>query len=145
VISAIGPSQKAPPQILVDAARALCDALPRAGVRRLIVIGGAGSLEVAPGTQLVDTPEFPAGWKAVALAHRDALAIYRGSDLDWTYVSPAALIQPGARLGRYRTGGDQLLVDPQGVSAISIPDFALAVADELERHAHPRRRVTFAY
>src|SRR5207247_648799 len=85
------------PQMLGDAARALIAGMPRASVRRLLVVGGAGRLEVRPGVQLVDTPEFPAAWRPVALAHRDALALYHAAPpgLDWTYFSPAAVIEPG--------------------------------------------------
>src|SRR2546425_36209 len=103
VISAVGPAHTADarPQMLVDAARALTAGLPRAGVRRLLVVGGAGGLEGPPRGQLVDTPEFPTAWRPVALAHRDALAVYRAAPpgLDWTYLSPAALIEPGKRIG----------------------------------------------
>jgi hypothetical protein len=146
VISSVSPGS-GQPRILSDAARSLVEGLKRAAVRRLIVVGGAGSLEVAPGVQLVDTPEFPAAWRGVALAHRDALDVLRAAgttDLDWTYFSPAALIQPGTRTGRYRTGGDQLLTDPAGNSFISTEDFAVAVLDELERPAHVGHRLTVA-
>ena len=149
VISAVGPAHTADarPQMLVDAARALITGLPQAGVRRLFVVGGAGSLEVRPGLQLVDTPEFPAAWRPVALAHRDALALYRAAPpgLDWTYFSPAALIEPGKRTGTYRIGGEQLLTDRLGKSRISVEDFAVALLDELERPAHVRQRITIAY
>jgi putative NADH-flavin reductase len=144
VVSAYGPGRAAP-QSLVEAARSLVAGLGRAGVRRLVVVGGAGSLEVAPGVQLVDTPAFPAAWKPVALAHHEALALYRAADLDWTYVSPAALIAPGTRTGRYRTGTDQLLTDAEGESRISAEDFAVALLDEIERPRYLRRRMTAAY
>jgi uncharacterized protein len=151
VISAVGPGlgeDAAPPDLLPRAARALLDGLRLAGVKRLLVVGGAGSLEVAPGKQLVDQPEFPASWKPVALAHRDALDVYRGErggEVEWTYVSPAALIQPGARTGRYRTGGDRLLVDASGQSRISAEDYAVALLDELEKPKSVRKRITVAY
>ena len=117
-----------------------------AGVPRLLVVGGAGSLEVAPGVQLVDTPEFPEQWKGSALGARDTLDRLRGErTLDWTLLSPAALIQPGERTGRFRLGGDQLLVDDQGNSRISVQDYAVAMIDELERPAHSRQRFTVAY
>ena len=152
VISAVGPAHTGDvrPQMLVDAAQSLIAGLQRAGVRRLGVVGGAGSLEVAPGVQLVDTPGFPAAWRPVALAHRDALTVYRATPaaptgLDWTYFSPAALIEPWERTGTYRIGTDQLLTDAKGESRISAEDFAVAVLDELERGAHPRQRITVAY
>jgi len=143
VISAVGPGQGRP-EMLVDAARSLIQGVKQAGVRRLVVVGGAGSLEVVPGVQLVDAPDFPAAWRAPALAHRDALAVYRTSDLDWTYFSPAAIIEPGGRSGRYQTGADRLLVDAKGESRISAEDFAVALLDELERPKHIRERITVA-
>jgi uncharacterized protein len=148
VVSAVGPHRGAEDEeeSLVGAARGLIDGLRQAGVRRLVVVGGAGSLEAAPGTRLLDTPGFPPGWKPTALAHAAALDIYRGvEDLDWTCVSPAALIEPGERTGAFRIGGDQLLADEAGDSRISIPDFAIAVADVLERGEAIRRRITVAY
>ena len=147
VASAIGPTREAPPRILVDAARALVDGVKQAAGPRLIVVGGAGSLEVAPGVQLVDTLEFPPTWKPVALAHRDALAVYRVADqaVDWVCFSPAALIQPGERTGHYRVGGDQLLTDATGASRISVEDFAVALLDEIGHPAHHRKRITIAY
>jgi putative NADH-flavin reductase len=148
IVSAIGPRHDGTDDVdlLVRGARGLVDGARRAGVRRVVVVGGAGSLEVAPGVRVVDTPGFPAGWKAVALAHADALEVFREvDDLDWTYVSPAALIEPGERSGSYRRGGDQLLVDDAGTSRITYPDFAIAIADELEQGSAIRRRITVAH
>jgi putative NADH-flavin reductase len=146
VVSAVGPRQNAPPTILVDAARSLLDAMRKVRVRRLIICGGAGSLEVKPGLQLVDTPDFPEAWRPIANAHRAALAIYRRvNDLDWTYISPAAFISPGERSGIFRIGGDQLLVDGKGESRISMEDFAVAVLDEIENPRNIRKRITVAY
>lgn len=132
-------------QTLVVAAHALLDGLKQAGVQRLLVVGGAGSLEVAPGVQLLDAPGFPAEWRGIASAHRDALGVYREADLDWTYVSPPAMIQPGERRGQFRTGGDQLLSDENGNSHISTDDFAIAILDEVERPQSIRRRMTVGY
>ncbi len=148
VISSVGP--KLPggdPQIVVDAARSLIDGVARSGVKRLIAVGGAGSLEVAPGVRLVDTPEFPEAWKDIALAHSEALNVYKNTkaDIDWTNISPAAFIQPGEKTGKYRVGTDQLLVDENGESKISAEDYAVAVLDELERPRHPKQRITVAY
>lgn len=128
-------------------ARNLLVALPGAGVQRLLWVGGAGSLEVAPGVQLVNTPNFPAAYKDEALGQGRALEVFRAStsSLNWTFVSPAALLQPGQRTGHYRIGGDQLLHDAAGNSQISVADFAVAMIDELERNAHPRQRITAAY
>lgn len=134
-----------PGQSFSDAARALIDGLTRAGVRRLIVVGGAGGLEVAPGLQLVDSPDFPPAWRPGALALRDALDVYRASSLDWTYFSPAGMIAPGQRTGHYRTGKDQLVTDEKGESRISAEDYAVALLDELERPRFVRQRFTVAY
>ena len=121
-------------------------ATKRAGVRRLLVVGGAGSLEVAPGVQLVDTPQFPAIYKAEALAGREFLnALKPEKDLEWTYLSPSAFFSPGERTGKFRLGSDQLLVGPGGESKISMEDFAIAMTDELETPAHTRRRFTIGY
>jgi putative NADH-flavin reductase len=115
-------------------------------VRRLVIVGGSGSLEVAPGVRLLDTPEFNDEWKPEALQQADALAVCRSvEDLDWTYVSPGAWIHPGERTGRYRLGGDQLLVDEHGNSEISAEDYAVAIADLLEQGGHARERITAAW
>jgi putative NADH-flavin reductase len=147
VISAVGPRHGTDdPESLVRAAHGLIEGLRRSGVKRLLVVGGAGSLEVAPGVRLIDTPEFPADWKPSALATAAALDVYRGADdLAWTYVSPAALLGPGERRAVYRRGGDQLLVDDAGKSEISYADYALGLVDELENGTAIGRRITLAY
>jgi len=148
VVAAIGPKPGAPvPQDAFSGpAHGLIDGLREAGVRRLLVLGGAGSLEAAPGQRVVDGPDFPDAWKPNALGQAGALDIYRGvADLDWTYISPAAIIAPGERTGKFRVGGDQLLVDGSGESRISIPDYAVALVDELENGEAIRRRITVAY
>jgi uncharacterized protein len=143
-ISAYAPPHTDPGKIL-DATRALLAGLTQAGVRRLIVVGGAGSLEVAPGLQLVDTPEFPSGWLAIARAHRDVLPIVKQSDLDWTYFSPAAMIEPGVRTGKFRVGGTRLIANDRGESRISAEDYAMALVDELENPQNIRKQFTAAY
>jgi putative NADH-flavin reductase len=145
VISAVGPRKSESPKMIVDAARSLIEGLTAAGVRRLVVSGGAGSLEVAPGVQLVNTPEFPTAWKPVPLAHREALGILRASTLDWTYLSPANEIVPGKRTGHYRVGTDQLVVDTKGKSLVSMEDYAMAALDDVEKPRFVRRRFTVAY
>ena len=119
----------------------------QAGVQRLLAVGGAGSLEVAPGLQLVDTPEFPAEWKAGALAARDLLTHLRTETaLDWTFVSPPIALAPGERTGQYRVGGDQLLPGTGDAPAgISVADLAVAIVDEVQTPRHTRQRFTVAH
>jgi putative NADH-flavin reductase len=127
-------------------ANALIAAVGQAGVKRLLVVGGAGSLEVAPGESLLDTPDFPAAYKAEAEAGRIFLgALKKHSELDWTFLSPSAEFAPGARTGKFRLGGDRLLVDADGKSRISMEDFAIAMVDELEAPRHMRQRFTVGY
>ena len=119
------------------------------GVKRLLVVGGAGSLFVAPGVQLVDTPEFaghvPANVVPGAQAARDALAALRGNTaLEWTFLSPPALLAAGERSGKYRLGGEELLMDGDKPAGISVADLAVAIADEIERPRHVRARFTVA-
>jgi len=131
---------------LADAARSLIDGMRRSGRTRLVIVGGAGSLEVAPGIRLIDTPQFPEEYRAEASQGAEALAVYRAvADLDWTYLSPAAFIHPGERTGSYRQAGDQLLADDNGNSEISAEDYAIAVADLLEQGTHVRERVAVAW
>ena len=126
--------------------RRLIEAVKKAGVKRLLVVGGAGSLEVSPGVQLVDTPDFPTAYKAEALAGRDFLNVLRGEqELDWTFLSPSAEFVPGERTGKFRLGTDQLLVSANGGSKISMEDYAIALADELETPRHSRQRFTVGY
>ncbi|RYG36549.1 NAD(P)-dependent oxidoreductase [bacterium] len=121
--------------------------LAGAGVSRLLIVGGAGSLEVAPGQLLFHTPDFPEAWRAGALEHGKVLELIRakGESLDWTYFSPAALIEPGERTGRFRLGGDQLVTDAEGNSRISVEDYAVALVDELENPQHVQSRFTIGY
>ncbi|MGW2214838.1 NAD(P)-dependent oxidoreductase [Nonomuraea sp. NPDC001684] len=148
VVCAIAPPRDGtePEPPFLAANRALIDGLRAAGVSRVLVVGGAGSLKAGPGLDLVDTPGFPEIYKKEARAARAALGLYREvTDLDWTYVSPAAEIAPGERTGVYRIGRDDLLSDADGRSFITAEDYAVAIADELEEHAHPRTRITVAY
>ena len=126
--------------------RTLIGAVKTAGVKRYLVVGGAGSLEVAPGTRLVDTPQFPAEYKQEASKGADFLDILRGEkELDWTFLSPSALFMPGERTAKFRLGGDSLLVDASGKSHVSMEDYAIALVDEVEKPAHSRRRFTVGY
>lgn len=145
LVSAFGPSQDGDVQDYLRVAQALIDAVGRTPGQRLLIVGGAGSLEVAPGVALYDTPQFPAFLLPLAKAHGAGLELYRASDIDWTFCSPAIVIEPGQRTGAYRIGGDQVLFDAQGQSRISTEDYAVALLDEIERPQHIRRRFTVAY
>jgi len=132
-------------RVLLDAVQALIAGAKTAGVSRAIVVGGAGSLYVAPGVTVIDSGHLPEELKPIATAHRDALEILREADLDWTYLSPAAFIQPGERTGKFRLGKDDLVADAKGESRISAEDYAVALVDELEQPKHIRQRFTLAY
>ncbi|MBP7066076.1 NAD(P)-dependent oxidoreductase [Ferrovibrio sp.] len=124
----------------------LVQALRLAGVKRVLVVGGAGSLEVAPGVALVTTPGFPEAYKPEASAGLVFLnELRRIDDLEWTFFSPAAEINPGERTGTFRLGGDALLTDAEGHSRISMEDYAIAAVDELEAPKNIRKRFTIAY
>lgn len=147
VIASIGGRAAGNHDIVTAAAQRLLDELPTLGIRRLLWVGGAGSLEVAPGVTLLSLPQFPEAYKAEATAQGQALALFRSSNsaLNWTFVSPAAEIYPGERSGQYRIGGDSLLSDSEGKSRISVQDYALAMIDEAEKGAYPRQRIGVAY
>ena len=126
-------------------AATLIAAVRASGVKRYLVVGGAGSLEVAPGQRLVDQPDFPAVYKAEATKGAEFLDLLRGvTDLDWTFLSPSAMFVPGARTGTFRLGGDALLTNETG-SSISFEDYAIALVDEIEKPEHIRRRFTVGY
>ncbi len=126
----------------VDSTQALIEAFGRAGEQRLIVVGGAGSLEVAPGQFLKDAPDFPAAARPTAEAQAETLVMYRASSIVWTFFCPSRVIQPGRRTGKYRRGGDQLLTNDQGESYISAEDYAFALLDEIEQPRAVRQRFT---
>jgi putative NADH-flavin reductase len=148
VISAYNPGWTNP-NIAADtttAYHAIIEGVKKAAVKRLLVVGGAGSLESSPGVQLVDTMQLPPLIRAAILALRDVLYTLRQEkELDWTYLSPAVTIAPGERTGRFRVGKDQVLKDSNGDSKISTQDYALAMLDELEKPKHVRERFTVGY
>lgn len=127
--------------------RAIYDGVRASGVKRLLVVGGAGSLFVAPGVQLVDTPDFPAEWKSVAQAAREALRlIQQETALDWTFLSPAPFLDPGPRTAKFRLGRDEPLKQADGTLArVSVADLAVAALDEIEQPRHVRQRFTLGY
>lgn len=123
----------------------LLEAVRASGVKRYLVVGGAGSLEIAPGKRLVDQPDFPAQYKGEALKGAAFLDLLKTvDDLDWTFLSPSALFVPGERTGRFRLGKNQLLTTENG-SSISFEDYAIAMVDEIEKPQHLRQRFTVGY
>ena len=144
VISAYAPPENATQQ-LTDATKSLLSALEQTGVRRFLMVGGAGNLEVAPGVPIVDTPHFPQEWISHGLAHKEALSVLKQSDLDWTSLSPAALIQLGERTGKFRLSGSAFVPDQKGESHISAEDYAVALVDELEHPRHLRQVLGVVY
>ena len=138
VISAT-PFREVKPDSLIDAVR-------RSGVKRYLVVGGAGSLEVSPGLALVDSPGFPALYREESLAGKAFLeALRKVNDLDWTMLSPSAVFTAGKRTGVFRLGRDSLLTAADGTSSISFEDFAIALLNEVERPQHSRMRFTVGY
>src|SRR6185312_10416435 len=148
VISAFNPGWK-DPNLYDDQVRgtsSIIQAIKKAGLKRVLWVGGAGGLEVRPGVRVVDNPDFPAAVRPGSLATINALEqLTKEPDLDWSYLAPSANMTPGHRTGHFRLGGDQLLTDANGQSHISVQDFAVAMIDELERPAHIRRRFTVGY
>ncbi|MGH6760235.1 MAG: NAD(P)-dependent oxidoreductase [Phyllobacterium sp.] len=148
VVSAYNPGWNEPEirTIHVKANQSITDATRKAGIKRLIAVGGAGSLEIAPGIQLVDTPAFPAEYREGALGARQALNdLRKENELDWSFVSPAIILTPGERTGKYRLGADQPVFDAEGNSKISVEDLAVAIVDEVEKPRHVKQRFTAAY
>lgn len=153
VVSAFGPPSDDPRYLtdvsytdqIVEVTERLIAAARNAGAARLIVVGGAGSLEYVPGVTVLESGHWPAQYVPIATSHMKALAALRASDVNWTYFSPPMLIQPGERTGKFRLGGDRLIRDDQGDSKISFEDYAVAMVDEVENPAHERSRFTIAY
>ncbi|WMB72406.1 NAD(P)-dependent oxidoreductase [Shewanella oncorhynchi] len=147
VIAAVGGRAQQNHGLVASTVQHLLDVLPNANVSRLLWVGGAGSLEVAPGVTLVSSPDFPAAYKDEALAQGEALKVLRAAQtaINWTFVSPAAEIYPGESEGPYRLGGDSFFTDANGQSRISVTDYAKAMVDEAEKGAHPNQRISVAY
>mgnify|MGYP000897023601 FL=1 len=146
VIAAIGGRALGNHEIVANTAKQLLNSLAGTGTR-ILWVGGAGSLEVAPGVTLVSSPDFPAEYKAEAIAQGEALDVFRASAADtaWTFVSPAAVIYPGESEGPYRVGGDSFFTDANGESKISVTDYAKAMLDEAHSAAHLNQRISIAY
>jgi hypothetical protein len=148
LISAFNPGWKNP-NLYDDQVRgtaSIIAAVKKGGVPRVLWVGGAGGLETGSGARVVDDRGFPDWVRPGSLATIEALEqLRREPQLDWTFLSPAAEMQSGTRTGKFRLGGDRLVVDANGQSRISVEDFAVAMIDELERPTHSRQRFTLAY
>ncbi len=148
VVSAYNPGWSEPRiyEVFLQATQAIFSGVRQSGVKRFLMVGGAGSLYVAPGVQLVDTPPFPAEYKQGALAAREALRLIQAQiQLDWTFLSPPIALAPGVRTGQYRVGGDDLLPGVgEAPAGISVADLAVALTDELEQPRHHQKRFTVA-
>jgi len=123
----------------------LIETVRQSGVRRLLVVGGAGSLWLSPGVRELDGPNFPPHVKPEALKGALFLEKLRASTLDWTFLSPSRIFFPGSRTGQFRVGEDTLLFDAAGKSSISLEDYAIALVDEIETPRHARSRFTVGY
>lgn len=144
VISAYAPPADDTDQ-LIEVTKRQIEAVRKAGASRLIVVGGAGSLEVAPGVTMLASGRLPEQWVPIAKSHAEALQLLESSDINWTYFSPAAFFGPGERTGNYRLGGSSLIANAAGESRISMEDYAVALANELETPARERSRFTIGY
>jgi putative NADH-flavin reductase len=147
VISAYSPGRSGPDiyNEHIKGAKAIISGVKKSGIKRLLVVGGAASLEVAPGVQLIDTMS-PEQVTDGMLATRETLyMLKKEKELEWTFLSPPSSIAPGERTGHYRVGKDQLLKNKEGESKISTQDYAIAMLDELEHPQHIRERFTIAY
>lgn len=153
VVSAYGPPSSDPRYTsdvtytdqLVSVTERLIAAVRKAGAPRLIVVGGCGSLQFSPGVTVLDSGYWPEQYVPIATSHMKAFAALRESDINWTYFSSPMMIEPGERTGKFRLGGDDLIVDEQGNSRVSFEDYAVALVDELEKPAHERSRFTIGY
>ena len=144
VVSAYAPPPEDTDQLLPVTERFI-DAVKEAGDPRLMVVGGAGSLEVAPGVTIIDSGHIPAEWLPIARSHAEALKMLQNSTINWTYFSPAGFFVPGERTGKFRLGTNQLIANEKGDSRISLEDYAIALVDELEKPRFERQRFTIGY
>src|ERR1700723_2417023 len=142
-------SAYAPPPDNTDALLGVTErqiaAVKKAGAPRLIVVGGAGLLEVAPGVTLIASGYLPAAYLPIAKAHEKAFNVLKASDINWTYFSPAAYFVPGERTGKFRLGTTNLIANDKGDSRISFEDYAVALVDEIETPAHERGQLSIGY
>jgi len=126
--------------------RAILDAMKRAGVARILAVGGAGTLIVAGGGRNMDQPDFPKKWEGGAKSTAEVKEMLKAEPgIEWTFLSPSHMLEPGERTGKFRLGLDDMLIGEDGKSRISLADYAVAMIDELERPAHSGRRFTVGY
>lgn len=147
-VSAFGPGigSSVDYDLFLKAAASLIKGTKDAGVKRFINVGGAGSLFISPGVQLVDSPQFPDALRAYASAQRDTLEMFRREkELEWTFFCPAIFTEPGKRTAKFRLGKDQPVFDSAGECRISMEDFAVALVDEIETPHFIRERITIGY
>ncbi|MBW4029023.1 MAG: NAD(P)H-binding protein [Acidobacteria bacterium] len=144
VISAYAPPDEDTDQ-LIEVTRRQIEAVRKAGVPRLIVVGGAGSLEVAPGLTMLASGQLPDQWVPIATSHSKALQLLESSDVNWTYFSPSAFFGPGERTGSYRLGTSIMIANENGESRVSMEDYAVALVNELENPVYERSRFTIGY
>jgi putative NADH-flavin reductase len=144
VVSAYAPPPEDTDQLLPVTERFI-GAAQQAGLPRLLIVGGASSLEVAPGVTLLASGHVPAEWLPIATSHAKVLDLLKKSSINWTYFSPAAFFEPGERTGKFRLGKDALIANEQHDSRISMEDYAIALVDELESPKHERARFTIGY
>lgn len=153
VVSAFGPATSDPrfttdtsyTDQLVEVTERVIAAVDQAAIPRLLVVGGAGSLQFSPCVRVLESGHWPAPYVPIATSHVKAFAALRASTIDWTYFSPPILIQPGERTGKFRLGKDDLIRDADGKSHVSFEDYAVAVVDELEQPQNRRARFTVGY
>jgi uncharacterized protein len=144
VISAYAPP-KDDVESIVGVTRRQVQALEGKKGVRLIVVGGAGGLNVAPGLALVDSQFLPDAYRPIARAHVNAYNVLKASTIDWTYLAPAAFFEPGQRTGKFRLGKDELIADAKQESRISMEDYAIALVDEIEKPQHRAERFSVGY
>lgn len=144
LVSAYRPPEDEP-QALVVATRALLAGAQKADVARIVAVGGAGSALLPSGKGLAESAPADDPYRAIGLAHRDALRVFQASDAPWTVLTPSGNLFPGERTGTFRLSGDILLVDAHGDPKISMEDYAVAFVDELETGAHIGERFTVGY
>jgi putative NADH-flavin reductase len=145
VISAYNPSQNDTDALISVTERQIAAVQQNGAKARLIIVGGAGLLEVAPGVSLIDSGHLPAAYLPIAVSHQKAFQVLKSSGINWTYFSPAAFFEPGERTGKFRLGHTELISDANHQSRISMEDYAIALVDELGKPARERDQFSIGY